>query len=71
MYKKLTITVDELVYKGLYETIGPGKISSFINNLIRPYVVKRDLKAGYRQMAKDEEREKEAEAWSENFLNDF
>ena len=27
MRKKLTITVNEAVYDGLYRTIGPGRIS--------------------------------------------
>ena len=30
MQKKLTITIDESVYQGLYNNIGEGKISKFI-----------------------------------------
>ena len=35
MHKKLTITIDEKVYEGLYATIGEGKISQFIENLLK------------------------------------
>lgn len=71
MHKKLTITVDEQIYKGLHELIGRGKISSFINDLIRPYVLKSELRAGYRAMAADKKAEKEAEEWSEGLMADF
>jgi len=53
MQKKLTITVDEEVYRGLHEAIGRGKISKFVEDLVRPHVVRPDLEAGYTQMAKD------------------
>ena len=33
--KKLTITVDEDVYEGLYAYIGRGNISSFLNEAAR------------------------------------
>ncbi len=71
MHKKLTITLDEEIYKGLHSIIGRGKISSFISDLIRPYVLKSELRAGYKAMAKDKEREKEAEEWSEGLMADF
>ena len=65
MHKKLTITVDEAVYDGLYRTVGAGRISHFIEELVRPYVVQADLAEGYAQMAADEAREREALEWSE------
>ena len=40
MQKKLTVTVDEEVYEGLHKTIGPRKISKFIEELVRPHVVR-------------------------------
>ncbi|MBK7782296.1 MAG: addiction module antitoxin [Ardenticatenia bacterium] len=58
--KKLTITVDAEVYDGLYRTVGAGRISHFIEELVRPYVVDLDLDKGYAQMAADEAREREA-----------
>ena len=65
MQKKLTITVDEEVYKGLHNVVGRGNISQFIEALIRPHVVSKDLEAAYQQMAQDEAREAEALEWSE------
>nr|NIO71365.1 addiction module antitoxin [Anaerolineae bacterium] len=38
MQKKLTITIDEQVYEGLHAVIGRGRISRFIEDLVRPYV---------------------------------
>jgi predicted CopG family antitoxin len=63
MVKKLTITVDEDVYAGLHERIGPRRISRFINDLARPHVTEEALVESYRQMAADELQEKEAEEW--------
>lgn len=70
MQKKLTITVDTDVYDGLHAVIGRRRISRFINNLARPHVVDRDLRAGYAAMAADEEREAEANEWCEGLLED-
>jgi len=41
MQKKLTVTIDEEVYEGLRTVIGPRKISRFIEDLVRPHVVKK------------------------------
>ncbi len=71
MHKKLTITIDEKVYKGLYATIGEGKISQFIENLVKPHVLHQDLAAAYQEMASDEEREHEAEIFSEGVIGDL
>jgi len=68
--KKLTITVDEKVYEGLHSVIGPRRISQFVESLVRPHVIGKELEAGYAQMAKDEAREKEATDWSEATLGD-
>lgn len=65
MRKKLTLTVDEQVYEGLYRVVGRRKISSFIESVVRPYLIHHDLDAGYRSMAADTEREAEAEDWVE------
>ncbi len=67
-YKKLTITVERPVYEGLYRLIGRGRISAFLNNLARPYVVEEELEQAYAEMAQDEERETEALEWSENLV---
>lgn len=71
MQKKLTITIDEQVYNGLYRVVGPGKISQFIEKLIRPHVMESDLEAAYAQMGRDEDREAEAYDWSEGLIGDI
>lgn len=71
MHKKLTITIDEKVYEGLYATIGEGKISQFIESLVKPHVLHKDLELAYQEMASDEEREKEANAFSEGIIGDL
>jgi predicted CopG family antitoxin len=71
MQKKLTITVDEAVYEGLHKTIGPRKISKFIQELVRPHVVRPDLQSAYAEMAKDKKREKEAMEWAEVTFKDI
>jgi predicted CopG family antitoxin len=70
MQRKLTITVDEKVYEGLHKVVGLRRISRFIEDLVRPYVIEPDLEAAYRKMAKDEAREAEALEWSEATLRD-
>jgi len=71
MQKKLTITVDEEVYEGLHKIIGRRKISRFVQEVVRPYVVRPDLDSGYAEMAKDKRREKEAEEWAEITFKDI
>lgn len=70
MQKKLTVTIDEEVYKGLYKTIGPRKISKFIEELVRPHVIRPNLELAYAEMAKDKKREKEAMEWAEITFKD-
>jgi len=70
MQKKLTITVDEEVYEGLYKTIGPRKISKFVQELVRPHVVRPNLESAYAEMARDKKREKEALEWAEVTFKD-
>ncbi len=70
MQKKLTITVDESVYEGLYRKVGPRRISQFIEALVRPHVLGEDLASAYAEMAADEERETVAEDWSDALIED-
>jgi len=70
MQKKLTLTIDEEVYEGLREVIGPRKISRFIEELVRPHVIKKELYATYKEMAADEDRESEALEWAEATFGD-
>ena len=70
MQKKLTLTIDDKVYEGLREVIGPRRISHFVEELVRPHVVKTDLYAAYRTMAADRVREAEAIEWAEATCGD-
>ena len=70
MTKKLTIMIEEEVYQGLCNVVGRGKISHFINDLVRPLVLELDLESAYREMAADEARESEALEWSEVTIGD-
>ena len=71
MQKKLTITVDEEVYAGLHKVIGPRKISRFVQEIVRPYVVRPDYESAYAEMAKDKKRETEALEWAEITIKDM
>ncbi len=68
--RKLTITVEDSVYRGLHKVVGRRNISRFLNDLARPHVVHDRLEEGYRAMAADEAREAEAAEWSEGLVGD-
>lgn len=70
MRKKLTITIDEHVYRGLHRVVGRRRISRFIEQAIRPHVVRPHLEAAYKDMAADEARESEALDWAEATMGD-
>ena len=70
MQKKLTITLDERVYRGLHEVVGRRRISRFIEGLVRPHVVPEPLESAYAEMAQDERREEEALEWAEATVGD-
>ncbi len=71
MHKKITITLDEAVYDGLYRTIGKRKMSQFIEDLLRPHVLDTAMDAGYKAMAADEVREHEAIEWVNALAGDM
>ena len=70
MHKRMTITLDETVYDGLYRTVGKRRMSQFIEDLLRPHVSDSALDAGYRAMAEDDMREGEASEWINALAND-
>ena len=70
MHRKLTITLEEAVYEGLYRTVSKSRISQFIEDLVRPHVVDTTLDAGYRTMAEDTGREAEAQEWCNALAGD-
>ena len=71
MNKKLTISIDEAVYNGLHATVGERKIGRFIEELVKPHVIKANLLEAYQEMAADEMREKNANEWTEGLIGDF
>jgi hypothetical protein len=71
MQKKLTITLDERVYDGLHRVIGRRRISQFIESMVRPHVLREDLRTAYQNMAAHEAREAEALEWAEATVGDI
>lgn len=71
MHKRVTISIDEEVYEGLVRVVGKAGVSRFIEQLARPHVVVAEsLESAYAAMAADEEREREALAWSEALIGE-
>ena len=71
MHKRMTITLDETVYDGLYRTVGKRRISQFIEDLVRPHVLDNTLDEGYQAMAADKAREAEADEWCNSLIEDM
>lgn len=71
MHRKMTITLDQAIYEGLHRMVGPRKMSQFIEDLLRPYVVDASLDDGYRAMAADQTREAEAHEWCNALAGDM
>jgi predicted CopG family antitoxin len=71
MHKRMTITLDEDVYDGLYRTVGKRQMSQFIEDLLRPHVLDTALDDGYRAMAADADRESEAQDWCNALAKDM
>jgi hypothetical protein len=70
MTKKLTITVSDEVYEGLYRRVGARRIGKFLESLARPHVVDAELETAYREAAGDEERERQAREWIDGLIGD-
>jgi len=70
MQKKMTISLNEVVYDELCRVVGRGNISKFIENLIRPQLKVNDLDAAYSEMAADSVREQDALEWSNAVVGD-
>lgn len=64
------ISIDERVYDRLYAVIGKRAISQFIEDLVRPHVIKDELETAYKLIAEDSARETEALAWAEALIGD-
>jgi predicted CopG family antitoxin len=70
MHRTLTISLPDDVYQGLRAKVGEDNMSQFIADAVRPHVSTDDLERAYREMAADEEREREALEWLEADLGD-
>jgi predicted CopG family antitoxin len=66
----MTISIDEAVYDGLVRVVGRRKMSRFIEDLARPHVTSDELGEGYRAMAADHDRERDALEWIEALIGD-
>ena len=71
MHRRMTITLDEEVYEGLYRTVGKRRMSQFIEDLLRRHVVDTSLDDGYRAMAADTARESAAMEWCNALAGDM
>lgn len=71
MHKRVSIKLDNVVYHGLYRTIGKRQMSRFIKNLLRPHVLNNKLDDGYREMAADTASESEAQKWANALAKDM
>jgi predicted CopG family antitoxin len=71
MHRKMTITLDEAVYDGLYRTTGRRHISQFIEDLVKTHMMNTSLDEGYLAMAADEKREIEAMEWCNALVGDM
>lgn len=71
MNRELTIIIDEKIYEGLYKIVNKDDVSQFIENLLRPYVMKENLEVAYQQMGMDKEHECHALEWSEAMIGDI
>ena len=66
MARTVTISLSDEAFRDLQARVGGQDLSTFVEDLIRPHLVGDDaLDAAYREMAADEEREREAREWIE------
>lgn len=70
MSKKLVIAIGNDMYTRLHRVIGQCRISRFLNDLARTHVMPADLVEGYRAMAANEAREREAAEWIDHLFGD-
>jgi hypothetical protein len=68
--RRLSITVDEVLYDRLQAVVGKQNISRLFRTLVRPIVTKKNLDDEYRLMAADKLRESEAREWCDALIGD-
>jgi hypothetical protein len=71
MPRQVLITLPDDVYEEPRRRAGQDDVSSYIERLVRPGVASdHELEAGYRAMAADADREREALDWIESEPDD-
>jgi hypothetical protein len=71
MSRELTITLPDDVYDELRRRAGQDDVGTYIQQLVcAPVYSEQDLEEGYRAMAADTEREREALEWIEAVPDD-
>jgi len=66
MARQVTITLPDDVYDELGRRVGQEHISEYVERLVLPHMLSEsDLAEGYRAMAADQDREREALEWIE------
>lgn len=67
----MTITLGEEVYDRLHRRIEKKNINGDIESLVRPHILVSSLDYGYKTMAANEEREKDAKEWCKALAGDM
>lgn len=70
MHKKMTITLDENVYKALYLQVGRRKMSQFIEEAVMRELNSQSLDEQYREMAADQARNQDVAEWNQGLASD-
>jgi len=69
MQRKITLSINEKIYRKLHFLIPKRRISKFIEESVKEKIERLELKdpieKGFKMMGKDQVREKEALEWSE------
>ena len=64
--KVLTVTVDKAVYNSLKILIADGKVSEFVNDVLKKAIkeVEKEIKKDYHENAYDKKLSQEMESWA-------
>ena len=69
MQRKITLSIEEKIYRKLRFLIPKRKMSKFVEEALKEKIerlkLEEPIEEGFKMMGKDKEREKEALEWSE------
>ncbi len=69
MQRKITLSIEEKIYRKLRFLIPKRKMSKFVEEALKEKIerlkLEEPIEKGFKMMGKDKEREKEALEWSE------